>query len=388
MADTPTPIPANNKGYTVTPEVPEAPSLLEKFISSTKKGLDSAADSTVNLLNAVGRPAELVSGFIVGNTVDLAGMPIDLMNASVVRPIQKLFGADPQTKAPSDHLRNLIGLPDSENDTPANIAGSLFSPAGASKAMIVAAARVVKTSELTKAAELFNAGVNNASVFNLTGAYKDSDNILKSIISDSGAVLKKEGWVTDGFGRSVPKAGAVASDIVQHEELFKLYPSLKSIPVNVERAPGVRGSLGDLGMTIKSFSPSEVEATLATLMHEFQHAIQKKEGFTKGSNTGNFLPKDIAARTEALREEIKVKMSSADPAIRKEAVDLKNAHNDMLKEAHMKYENVAGEQEARFTELTRAFSIEELGTRMLNLLRGKQTPQSFDTQVVPKASKK
>lgn len=79
--------------------------------------------------------------------------------------------------------------------------------------------------------------------------------------------------------------GAMLSDILAHEELFRNYPQLRRAGVrfdNLDR--GIRGMYRpDQNEII--LDNSLREAPEDTLIHEIQHAIQRAEGFARGANT-------------------------------------------------------------------------------------------------------
>ena len=87
-----------------------------------------------------------------------------------------------------------------------------------------------------------------------------------------------------------PKLG----DVLDFPQLFELYPEFKNIPVCIGRFVSNSGQRGGFCQnpifTISALYPESWsdanEEILATLIHEIQHAIQTKEGFSGGGNTG------------------------------------------------------------------------------------------------------
>ncbi len=100
-----------------------------------------------------------------------------------------------------------------------------------------------------------------------------------------------EGPVRVGLNIKLP-------DLLKHEELFAAYPFLRQMRVSIVLGEGVplekQGAslsfrMKDGGIVyspIKVIARSEAEV-LRSLMHELQHYIQEKEGFSSGSNTDN-----------------------------------------------------------------------------------------------------
>lgn len=75
------------------------------------------------------------------------------------------------------------------------------------------------------------------------------------------------------------------SDFLQHDELYKAYPEMRYASVVFADLPdGTNGSYNRRSNTI-ILSNTLLGSPEKTLLHEVQHMIQKKEGFTGGSST-------------------------------------------------------------------------------------------------------
>jgi hypothetical protein len=131
-------------------------------------------------------------------------------------------------------------------------------------------------------------------------------------VSKKGYVLSQE--VINSFGfefynsskiMDFPKLG----DILEFPKLFELYPEFANVPVCVGRFISNSGQRGGFNLnpifTISALYPESWidanEEILATLIHEIQHAIQIKEGFTSGGNT-SIATLIMATSTEYWRE--------------------------------------------------------------------------------------
>lgn len=79
--------------------------------------------------------------------------------------------------------------------------------------------------------------------------------------------------------------------VLDYPELYKAYPELKDVVVEIVRKKGTAsGAFADNVKTIrlyKTFEESEEEMK-SVLLHEIQHAIQYIEGFSTGGNMGMF----------------------------------------------------------------------------------------------------
>lgn len=335
--------------------------------------------------------SDMATGMVKGNTADTLGAPVDLINAAT-KPVQEALGIySDQPFGGGASFRKLFGM-EVQDKNVAETAGSMISIGGAAKAMIVGAGRMEKLgkADLQKASEFLtkHPEVNQASVFNATGVYKGEEGGLRSILSDKGARLKTEN-MNEYMGFTNVKGVQKLEDILDHPQLFQAYPELKGIEVTEELRRGVAGSMGDLGMTLRSFRTGLQEnETLSTILHEAQHGIQRIEGWVRGSSPSNFLPKDVDKTAKTLQTAVSNARQSADPSVQKAAERFKERFNNKVKDAQVKYENVPGEQEARFTQETAKMDAGQLGTVVLNMLRSGQTPQSFDTQVLPSVAAK
>jgi hypothetical protein len=340
----------------------------------------------------------IATGMARGNTADTLGAPVDMINTAIT-PLTSRLGIATETPfGGSAHMRHLFGMGEDKNA--AETAGSMISIGGAVKAMIVGAARLGKIgkADIEKAQELFtkHPEVKPASVYNATGVYKGEDDKLRSVISDNAAKTK-----------NLPGSGEKAKlgDVLDHPQLFELYPELKDIDVVGASIGGKEGSFtasrgkGDPG-TIKISGVGQKfidsmrldDGTQATesdirsvLLHETQHAIQSIEKWIPGGSPKQFLPKDVDKQAKAVQEAVKRGRESTDPATKAAAERFKDRFNAKLKDAHVQYENIPGEQEARFTQDTRDLNTDSLANGSKNMLKQGQTPQNWDTQPLPSA---
>lgn len=127
------------------------------------------------------------------------------------------------------------------------------------------------------AEELKKLGADKETLLQETGWWPGKDTMLRYEIPDTEAILK----VPDkaGFRR--------LSDLLDHPELFKAYPFLKDIVVNATLLPV---KLGDVygganpalsKMIVNGTDPEQIRSTL---LHEVQHFVQNREGFSGGGS--------------------------------------------------------------------------------------------------------
>lgn len=151
-----------------------------------------------------------------------------------------------------------------------------FAPAGI---MAGVGAKTANKAALEQALKLDQKGITPAAIWRETGWGKGSDGMWRFEIDDSAA--KFEPSFVNAPAQSMN--GAVG-DVLDHPALFKAYPDLPnagfgfyphaSNPMYQPAAdkvilPGGRGEQG-----------------LSNMLHELQHAVQKREGFASGGNFG------------------------------------------------------------------------------------------------------
>lgn len=89
-------------------------------------------------------------------------------------------------------------------------------------------------------------------------------------------------------------------DLLDHPKLFEAYPEFENMPV-WGKAPDDQGAWGTYHPSLQAISlaPMEKDQMLSTLLHEVQHGVQHREGFTFGGNQEQFLPKGFYQKEQA-----------------------------------------------------------------------------------------
>ena len=121
-----------------------------------------------------------------------------------------------------------------------------------------------------------------------------ADSQYRFEIDDSQSVVVPTNYSQVAFNPDTPPTDISGftslADGLIHDDLFYQYPELKDMKVvfNDALPSDVLGSFytdKDLVVLNKSFlDPSQTQNLRRTLLHEIQHAIQEKEGFTQGTN--------------------------------------------------------------------------------------------------------
>jgi hypothetical protein len=173
--------------------------------------------------------------------------------------------------------------------------------------------------------------------------FRGAEGKWRQEISDEGSKLKT-GKLDTVLGKSasddqfaVPENKSVKlEDIFHHPELYKSYPGLRDVKIEpVEDADlkkGIKGLTDKVGQTI-ALSPMTAESMHSTLLHEIQHLIQDREGFTGGSSPERMHPYMVEALIRANRENPNASLIPT--------------KQEFLEARHTAYQNVAGEVEAR-----------------------------------------
>lgn len=130
--------------------------------------------------------------------------------------------------------------------------------------------------------------------------------IVGSVTEEEQAELRRLIDEGHGPGRAEEQGTLKLSDFIRHDELFRNYPQLRKTGLMFRRLPeGVNGSYSPEHDVI-SLSEDLRNAPEDTLIHEIQHAIQRAEGFAKGSSPEYWKQRreDITETIRAARENL------------------------------------------------------------------------------------
>lgn len=269
--------------------------------------------------------------------------------------------------------------------SPAEIVGSLMNPENAVKAMIVGA--VTKANKATKAIDNYAvsrydsnklSGYTPDENFLDTGVYAGKERGLRSFISDAPAKLKSEPLVplTEGIAIRESKL----EDVLDHPELYSLYPDLKDIKVKPVTGKQNTAYMDFASNTIGIAPGSSAEQLRTTILHEVQHGIQRREGWQSGQNYDILRDPKLLLAEKSLKEKFPEVKNSKDEALRKAYNRYVGKVNQDKDFAFNKYSNTPGEQEARFTQYSADKSRAELEMDIASLLKRGRTPTSSDVK--------
>lgn len=260
------------------------------------------------LLNAI---KSYATGVLKGNTADTLGAPVDIINEAVIRPIATALGMEKKvSKEPvggSKSLRKMMGM-SAEDSNIAETIGSLLSVGGAAKAIIVPAF-LTKSLKEVRGAEKSTKDIED--LYRETGIYRlptqVDDGILRSVISDENAVLRRGSAVElTNSGFTIPPGSlSRVSDVLDHPELFAKIPQLADLRI---------GGMPDSPKDSAVFRPSDNYIGLGTfetkqditsaILHEIQHGTQYLYGMKGGASPEAFMkdPKKFKQAQDNLRQ--------------------------------------------------------------------------------------
>lgn len=205
------------------------------------------------------------------------------------------------------------------------------------------------------------AGQNAKTADKADGWFEGADGKQRFEIDDSGMKVKE-------FGGYVTHLGG----LIEHPALFEAYPDLEYADVEFDLLP--RGVLAHYNEKTDKFTVSRSlrnnpDELGSVLIHEIQHAIQKREGFAKGSNPEYWQEMDADAYYNAEYTRLYEKLVEAeDPEeeweLRQEISRLGERADRIRGMSPMDlYRNTAGEIEARDAESRRNLTAEQRQNR-------------------------
>ena len=180
-------------------------------------------------------------------------------------------------------------------------------------------AKTADNSLLTKAENMLSEGVDSETVRQETGWYKGYDGQWRFEITDQDMDFNINGHFTNpdvvrhreleykfltepenitdaeiaemrslsNALEGVKKRPSTLGEYLKHDKLFEAYPELKDIKLSFDKLEsGVSGKykLNQNEIVLANSIRDDTEKIKSTLIHEIQHAIQRIEGFAKGSS--------------------------------------------------------------------------------------------------------
>jgi hypothetical protein len=208
----------------------------------------------------------------------LAGIPGSVADAATLPGDTYLGKVDLNTDQGFGRAMNMVGLlatggmPMAEAGAAGIFGGKLTrDPAGFAR--------------MGEGSEMAASGASPESVYKATGTWRGPDKLSRYEIPDADSALSKPALKSINEGRSFEgKLG----DFLDHPELYQAYPHLAETPVSFNPSsihggaytpPTGNFTPPNLSIMVGGNDPAKVHSVL---LHEVQHAVQAKEGFTPG----------------------------------------------------------------------------------------------------------
>ena len=140
-----------------------------------------------------------------------------------------------------------------------------------------------------KAHEMLAAGEHPAQVFRDTGWFVGADGKMRYEIDDSKSkvTLPDEAHALS-YTKPDDKYKTTLEAIFEHPDLYKAYPELAKYPVEFVKEPNnTKAWMSTETLGINMYNMGGGDDFHKSLLHEVQHAIQEREGFTRGASTEN-----------------------------------------------------------------------------------------------------
>lgn len=230
-------------------------------------------------------------------------------------------------------------------------------------------AKLFSTKEAGKAMEKLSKGQSIDSVSQETGTWLGHpDRIPRQEISDLPARVDPNYLLTDmnaeRYLSTEPvrftKDGAKLGDVLSHPSLFANYPELKD--VNLIYGHGTKKASGYYDpakneMLVIGRTPEEA---LSVLIHEVQHAVQRKENWSPGAALEN-IPFD--SRTKQQYQDKVMNLERDTSVDWTDKIRLQKLDRTMREEL---YKRTAGEADARLAQKRQFLTPEELKQHPIN----------------------
>jgi hypothetical protein len=233
-----------------------------------------------------------------------------------------------------------------------------------------------------KAAQMLKKGTTPQEVWRQTNTGRYGNDFIQEI-SDKRSQISGPQRTVEG---AISEYGNTLGDVLEHPELGRAYPDIRKIQVSAPELMDAKASYGTYTAkpTLDEILSTEslldmpasktkelikvkqgIEDQKSSLLHEVQHAIQGREGWSKGGNADEFA-RELIKERDALNAKItdlneKMRGAVGTPAyedLMSQRIDTVNEllskklndPVDLLEQAQKRYEALAGEAMARSTQ--------------------------------------
>lgn len=280
-------------------------------------------------------------------------------------------------------------------------------PAGSLGMFIGKTAKNWNAAAEAKALKMEKAGANPQAIWQETGTWKGPDKQWRQEIPDSAARINESKpisaneWIENDIP-NVPGTNPVGKvfdskhggALLYHPELPNAYTPLDiATNANIVGSNSLlrseRGFFDPESKNISIFGGSSADEAKSTMLHELQHAIQTKEGWSKGGNPASIAQDQARAKarvgflnselSQAAKDLDRFKNGTPEYAAARETYDsamrekLNISPSLFQSDSYDGYRLLAGEAEARATQARRNMTAEER--------RAKFPAESYDVPI-------
>lgn len=214
-------------------------------------------------------------------------------------------------------------------------------------------------------------------IFQDTGWWKSRDGNMKYWIDDANFKLKTDNSYlsrlkTEKYAVVPGKVG----DYVEHDELFKAYPDLKNTKIEFSRGE-YSGSYDPKDDSIRVRS-STFEEAKSIVLHELQHAIQKREGFARGTSPES----GRRAVLDGLSDDITTIENEISEALLENNVQLASKFRQLLASKQNQLKKMVSEHDDEYKVYRRYFGEAESRASQKGLEINPDTGKTYGQEVV------
>lgn len=252
-------------------------------------------------------------------------------------------------------------------------------PAGSLGMFIGKTAKNWNAAAEAKALEMEKAGANPQAIWQETGTWKGPDKQWRQEIPDNAALVNENKpigankWIENDIP-NVPGTNPVGKvfdskhggALLYHPELPNAYNPLDiATNANIVGSNSLlrseRGFFDPESKNISIFGGLSSDEAKSTMLHELQHAIQTKEGWSKGGNPSEFTATNLLKSDANIVAQKRAAANELESAGRyDEAKSIRLSINaDAPRMRYDAYRHLAGEAEARATQARRNMTAEE-----------------------------
>ena len=222
---------------------------------------------------------------------------------------------------------------------------------------------------------LFQIIGKNAKISNEVRGFLKEAQSLEKLGSDAKEIFLKTGWekgkdgkwryeILDTNATVINDNRGPLSEVMDYPELFEKYPKAKDIEIIFDPYMNIEGQYDSSKNRIRVNNSGTKEETKLTLLHEIQHWIQNKEGFSGGASS-TYVKQKLEEKIKKEKNSfIKKGLNSFYSLVLKNKNDLASKELSKLESLLSKddfelYESVVGEVEARNVEKRSTLTEEE-----------------------------